>query len=411
VVAGVTVLTGPGIVVAVVLMALFTVINILGVATLAKSNNAITVWKVAIPFLAVIALVILSFNASNFTAAGGFAPFGIQGILSAISTGGIIFAYLGFEQATQLGGETRNPGRNIPLAIIGAMLIGVVMYILLQVAFLGALHPAELTNGWGQLSFSGAAGPFAGLATAVGAGWLATLLYIDAAVSSGGTGLIYTASSSRLSFAMARNRYIPSVFGILSERGVPVVSIIFSFIIGCIMFLPFPGWQDLVGFITSAAVMAYATVPLAFGAIRRQERDLERPFKLPAGEVLAPTAFMAANLIIYWTGWTLIWKLLITIALGFMLLAVVQGTNRTERTLEWRGASWLWPYLIGMAVISYLGAFGGGAGVIPFGWDVLVVAVFSIVIYALAMSVRLTPEEVWRHVADAGEEVDEELAV
>ncbi len=146
-----TVLTGPGIVVTVVLMALFTVINILGVASLAKSNNAITVWKVGIPFLAILALMILSFNASNFTAAGGFAPFGIQGILSAVSTGGIIFAYLGFEQVIQLGGETRNPGRNIPLAIIGAMLIGVVMYIGLQVAFLGALQPSELENGWAQL--------------------------------------------------------------------------------------------------------------------------------------------------------------------------------------------------------------------------------------------------------------------
>jgi len=70
----VTVLTPIGIVVAVVLMALFTVINILGIGQLAKSNNAITVWKVAIPLLAIIALMILSFNASNFTAAGGFAP-------------------------------------------------------------------------------------------------------------------------------------------------------------------------------------------------------------------------------------------------------------------------------------------------------------------------------------------------
>jgi amino acid transporter len=160
--------------------------------------------------------------------------------------------------------------------------------------------------------------------------------------------------------------------------------------------------------------MAYATVPLAFGAMRRQARDVERPFKLPAGEVLAPAAFMAANLIIYWTGWTVIWKLLITIALGFVLFAVAQATNRTERTLGWRAASWLWPYLVGMAVISYLGPFGGGAGVIPFGWDVLVVAIFSITIYALAMSVRLTPEEVRRHVADASEEaeeVEEELAV
>jgi len=412
--AGVTVLTGPGIVVAVVLMALFTVINILGVATLAKFNNAITVWKVAIPFLAVIVLMILSFNAPNFTAAGGFAPFGIQGILSAISTGGIIFAYLGFEQAIQLGGEIRNPQRNIPLAIIGAMIVGVVMYIGLQIAFLGALHPADLKNGWAQLSFPGGAGPFAGIATAVGASWLATLIYIDAAASPGGTGLIYMASSSRVSFAMARNRYIPWVFGYLSERGVPIVGIIFSFMIGCIMFLPFPGWQQLVGFITAGALVGYATVPLAFGAMRRQEPDHPRPFRLPAGEVLAPIAFIAANLLIYWAGWTVIWKLFVAIALGFVLLAVAQATNRSERTLQWKGASWLWPYLIGMAVISYLGTFGEGAGVIPFGLDVVVVTVFSIAIYAFAMTVRLTPEEARRHVAEAreeAEEVDEELAL
>jgi amino acid transporter len=358
--------------------------------------------------------MILSFNASNFTAAGGFAPFGIQGILGTVSAGGIIFAYLGFEQVIQLGGESRNPGRNIPLAIIGAMLIGVVMYIGLQVAFLGALHPAELENGWAQLSFPGAAGPFAGLATSVGAGWLATLLYIDAAVSPGGTGLLYMASNWRLAFAMARNHYIPRQFGYLSERGVPVVSIIFSFLVGCIMFLPFPGWQELVGFITAGAAMGYATVPLAFGALRRQEPNLDRPLKLPAGEVLAPIAFIAANLLIYWAGWTVIWKLFVAIALGFVLLAVARATNRSESPLEWRGASWLWPYLTGMALISYLGTFGEGVGVIPFGWDVLVVAVFSIAIYALAMSVRLKPEEVHRHVADAreeAEEVDEELAV
>jgi amino acid transporter len=285
------------------------------------------------------------------------------------------------------------------------------MYIGLQVAFVGALHPAELKNGWAQLSFQEAAGPFAGLAIAVGAGWLATLLYVDAAVSPGGTGLLYSASSSRVLFAMARHRYVPSVFGILSERSVPIVSIIFSFLVGCAVFLPFPGWQQLVGFITAGAAMGYATVPLAFGALRRQEPDHPRPFRLPAGEVLAPIAFIAANLLIYWAGWTVIWKLFVAIALGFALLAVAQATNRSARSLEWRGASWLWPYLTGMAVISYLGAFGGGLGVIPFGWDVVVVSVFSMAIYALAISVRLAPEEVRRHVAEAREEAEEELAV
>ena len=191
----------------------------------------------------------------------------------------------------------------------------------------------------------------------------------------------------------------------------PVVSIIFAFPIGCIMFLPFPGWQELVGFIVSAAVMGYAVVPLAFGAVRRQEPDHPRPFKLPAGEVLAPVAFIVANLVIYWTGWEILWKLLIAIALGFVLLAIGHIVNPSELTpsLDWRGDSWLWPCLAGMTMISYLGPTDfTGKGVIPFGWDIAVVAAFSLAIYFYAMSVRLTPEEVRRHVADAREETEEE---
>src|SRR5215208_2752761 len=409
---GVTVLTGIGIVISIVLMAVFTVINLIGIRLLAESNNIIMIWKIAIPFLAVIVIMILSFNTSNFTASGGFAPFGIQGVLSAIALGGIIFSYQGFEQAIQLGAETRNPGRNIPLAVIGSMAVGVVLYIALQVAFLGAIDPQEeLKNGWANLSFPGETGPFAGLAVLVGAGWLAVLLYIDAFISPAGTGLIYTASSSRLSFAFARNHYIPRQFGYLSERGVPIVSIIFSFVVGCFMFLPFPGWQQLVGFIISATVIGYAAVPLAFGALRRQEPDHPRPFRLPAGEVLAVLSFIVANLVIYWSYWDVVWRVEVGMAFGLVLLGIGHIANPSELTpnLDWRGGSWLWPYFIGLAVLSYIGPEDfGGIGVIPFGWDVIVVAVFSIAIYYYAMSVRLTTEEVRGHVADAREEAEEE---
>ena len=413
---GTEVLTGPGIVVSVILMAVFTVINLLGVSSLAKSNNVIMVWKIAIPFLAVIVLLIASFNPSNFTAAGGFAPFGLQGIFLSLGLG-IIFAYQGFEQAIQLGGESRNPGRNIPLAVIGSMLIGLVLYIGLQVVFLGALHPAELTNGWANVSFPQDAGPFAGLAIAAGLGWLATLLYIDAFISPAGTGLIYVGSSSRLSFALGRNHYIPRQFGFLTERGIPLVSIIFSFIVGCIAFLPFPSWASLVEFISTATVMGYAAVPLAFGAMRRQEPDHPRPFRLPAGEVVTILAFIAANLVIYWNTWDILWKFYIAIAVGFVLLGIGHLVNPSEMlpTLDWRGASWLLPYLIGMGVLSYLGPTDfAGIGVIPFGIDIVLVAAFSVAIYYFAMSVRLSPEEVRGHVADARDEaemVEEEVAV
>jgi amino acid transporter len=411
---GTEVLTALGIVFSVVLMAVFTIINLLGVGSLAKSNNAIMIWKIAIPFLAVVVLIIVAFNPSNFTAQGGFAPFGITGVLSALGVGGIVFAYQGFEQAIQLGGETRNPGRNIPLAVIGSMVIGVVLYLGLQLAFLGALHPEELKNGWANISFPADAGPFAGIATVVGVGWLATLIYIDAMVSPGGTGLIYIGASSRLSFALGRNHYIPHQFGYLTERGIPIVSIIASFLIGCIAFLPFPAWSALVEFIISATVMGYATVPLALGALRRQEPDHPRPFRLPAAEVVAVAAFVVANLIIYWTGWDVLWRLYIAIAVGFVLLGIGHIVNPSEflPRLDWRGGSWLWPYFIGLGILSYLSPTDfGGTGLLPFGLDIVIVAAFSIGIYYYAMSVRLTPEEVRSHVADAREEAEEEEEV
>ncbi|TML07156.1 MAG: APC family permease [Actinobacteria bacterium] len=113
------------------------------------------------------------------------------------------------------------------------------------------------------MAFNGLAGPFAGLATAVWLGWLAVLLYVDAAVSPGGTGLIYVASSSRLSYALSREGYVWSPLHWLNSKRVPIVGIVLTFVVGVILFLPFPGWQKFVGFITSATVLSYALVPPA----------------------------------------------------------------------------------------------------------------------------------------------------
>jgi hypothetical protein len=65
-------------------------------------------------------------------------PLGLKGVSTAVAAGGVIFAYLGFEQAIQLGGESRNARRNIPLAVVRSTVLGLALYILLQAAFLGA---------------------------------------------------------------------------------------------------------------------------------------------------------------------------------------------------------------------------------------------------------------------------------
>ena len=391
---GATVLTVQGYAIAIVLMAVFTVINVLGVRHLARTNTPLTAWKIAVPLIALIALVVTRFHGANFHAAGGFMPFGFHGVFSAMATGGVIFAYQGFEQAVQLGGESSNPRRNIPIAVLGAFAIGVVVYVLLQVAFLGALDPSNLLHGWTKLAFHGLVGPFAGLATSVGLAWLAILLYVDAAISPGGTALLYTGTSSRVAYALGRNGYVPALFSRLSSRGVPLVSTVVSFAIGVILFLPFPGWQKLVGFITAASALSYGMAPIALASLRLQDPERDRPFKLPFAPVLAPTGFVVANLIVYWSGWSTVWRIMVALAIGFAVFVAyrIGGERGRQPKLDLRSAAWLPPYLTGIAVISYLGRYHG-RNVIPFWWDIAVVAVFSLAIFALALALRLERDQ------------------
>jgi amino acid transporter len=395
-------------------MALFTVLNLYGVSRLARVNTAIVWWKIAIPLVTIVAVAVTQFRGSNFTAGDGFAPDGIHGILSAVATGGVIFAFQGFEQAVQFGGETSNPKRNIPFAVIGSMLIGTVMYVLLQLVFLGGLNPASAKNGWAELSFANDAGPFAGIALGLGIGWLATLLYIDAFVSPAGTGLIYTGSSARLTYGMGRNGYIPHFFDRLNDRGVPWISILFAYGVGMIVFLPFPGWQKLVSFVTSATVIIYSGQCLSVAALRRQLPDVERPFRLPALEVIAPVAFVIANEIVLFAGWTTNWKLLAAVALGFILLGLSNAFRpREERVrLEWAAGVWLIPWLAALGLVSYLSSFEGGQDTLKFGVDMAVTAAIAVIVYIVAMRSRLSPEEARAYFDETDDEVEaDETAV
>jgi amino acid transporter len=402
------ILSAPGYAVAAVLMIAFTLLNLWGVRRLSETNRAVVWWKIAVPVIAIVALIVTQFRTSNFSAGNGFAPAGVKGILEAIATGGVVFAYLGFEQAIQFGGESRDPQRNIPFAVLGSMAIGAVVYIALELAFLGALPRTAALHGWANLSFTNQYGPFAALSSLLGLGWLATVLYIDAFLSPAGTGLIYSGSSARVSYALARNGYIPRRFGELDRRGTPWVSVLFAAAVGMIVFLPFPGWQKLVAFITSASVIIYASQCLSMAAMRHQLPDLERPFRLPGARVLAPIGFVISNLIALFAGWTTDWKLFAAVAIGLALLFVSQITRTaSERVaLDWRSSIWLWPWLIGLALLSYFSSFPGGTDDLHFGVDMGVTAVFSLAIYAFAMSRRLPDDVARERLASGADELE-----
>jgi len=405
--------TGVGFILTIILMAIFVAVNFLAMRIFARVNNVITWWKVAVPVLAIIVLL-TQWHSGNFTAGGtGFMPGGIKALFGALPAAGIIFAYSGFEQCDQLAGEIKNPGRNLPRAIVISVLIGTAIYCLLQVAFIVALPPAMLASHGGLIGLSCPetgtcnpsiaelnAGPFAAVALFAGLGWLAHILRIDAFVSPSGTGLIYTTGTSRVSYGLARNRYAPQIFGRVSRNGIPWVGLIGAFLIGLLFLLPFPSWHSLVGLITGASVLMYAGAPLSLGAFRRQLPDADRPYRMQAAWFLAPAAFVVSDLLIYWSGFEVIWKLGIVLVIGYVLIGISMAFDPQRPPLDWKSAVWLPAWLIGMGLISWQGQYSGGGvappvntGHIGFWWDMLIVAGFSLAIYYWAMYTRLPREE------------------
>ena len=90
------------------------------------------------------------FHPGNFSNFGGFAPNGWSSVLTAIATSGVIFAFNGFQSPVNLAGEAKNPNKTVPRAVLGSILIAGVIYVLLQMAFIGAVKP-------GMVSMVGAA--------------------------------------------------------------------------------------------------------------------------------------------------------------------------------------------------------------------------------------------------------------
>ncbi|MGT2462173.1 APC family permease [Sinomonas atrocyanea] len=390
-------LTPIGLVIAAISLLLFTMVNLMGAKWLSDSNIGVVIWKTAVPILTVVVITALLFHPGNFSAGGGFAPNGFHGIFAALPLG-VVFALQGFEQAAQMAGEARDPKKDVAKAIITAMAIGAVVYILLEVAFIGAVDPANILTNWDKPLGAGAFGPYYDLALAAGAGWLAIVLLIDAVVSPFGTGLVYIGTSARISYALGEDDALPPWLTAVSKRGVPWGSILLAFGVGLIALLPFPSWQALVGLVTDATAIMYAFAPVSLAALMRQHAGREHPYRLPWPKVLMPFGFVAANLIIYWSGFESTWKILTAVLLGRIIFEIAlhrSKTLKTRRDLDWRAASWIWPWLIGLVVLGLLGRYGKGSlSILPEWVDIAFVVAFALLIFYYAIGLAMKPEDI-----------------
>ncbi len=393
-------LNGTGLAVAVVLMILFTAMNFGGAKFLSDSNIVVVVWKTAVPFLAIAVVAWLQFNPRNFHAGGGFLPFGFHGVFAAL-TGGVVFGLQGFEQAVQLAGEARDPQKDLSRAILTAMAIGAVLYALLQFVMIGALEPVNISKGWSMPLGTDPSdyGAWYTLALALGAAWLAKILLVDAVISPAGTGVVYVATSARLSYALGEEREMPTMLARTNERGVPANSILVAAVVGTLAFGPFKSWNALVAVVTAATAIMYAFAPLSLAALHRVDPDRPRSYRVPLPGILLPAAFCCANLLMYWGGFDTTWKLTVAMLLGLAIFGGGAWGMKTGAQRFLRHAIWMVPWFAGHVLIGYYGRYGGGTNAIPDWLDVAIVLAFSLVIFYWAISLSLTQELAAKEVA------------
>ncbi|VVC76973.1 Aspartate-proton symporter [Aquicella siphonis] len=388
---GVVSLTPWGYLWASILMVSLCLVNVLSYRGLMRFNFILFVFKFSVILLTIFTLLNTRFNSANFsgTLSAAGSPEGWKAILSAVATAGIVLAFNGFKSGVELAGETRKLAIAIPLSTAGSVVACLLLYIGLQICFIGALDPSSIQNGWQNLNYTGDIGPFVGLAAALGLFWLLKLLYVNSVVSPLGAGLIYVTATARILYAMSRMGYVPKFLSRLNNQRFPVWAIAVNFVFGMLSFLPLPGWQAMVNFLISAMVITYAMGPVALMCLRYSLPDKERPFRLPFANLICPFAFYCCNLFSYWTGWETISKLGIVLFIGFLIFGVsyARGNVKIEKR-DLKTSLWLVPYLAGIIIMSYLGSFGG-VGLIPFGWDFLVMALFSLIIFQLAVQSRV----------------------
>ena len=400
-------LNAAGSIVAAVLMLIFCVINLVGAKFLSESNTGLVIWKTAVPLLTVVLLMMLSFNPGNFVAGGGFLTMGWHGVFSALPIG-VVFALQGFEQATQMAGEAENPQRDVAKAIILAMAIGGAIYLLLEVAFIGALKPENLLHDWSNpLGLSGddalqaKYGPYYSIFMSLGLVWMAVVIVIDAIISPFGTGLIYIGTTARISYALGLPRAMTAVSG----RGVPWIAVLVASVIGYLILLPRgQGWQQQVSVVTGATAFMYAFAPISLRVLNVIDPKRPHPYRAPLPGVLLPFGFACGSLLIYWGGWDATWKIILCLLFGAVLYAIAGFGFRSKAVdtsnVRWTSAIWMSVWLGGLALLSFLGNFGDSDSVpmnprhyLPADWDSLIVLVFAIAVFYLAISMPQPAEK------------------
>ena len=374
-----------GLIAVYIIIAIFSLLNYWSVKLLTSFTSLISVFKLGVPILTIIMLIVSGFDTGNYGhSIGTFMPYGSAPIFAATTTSGIIFSFNAFQTIINMGSEIKNPEKNIARGIVISLTLSAILYIVLQSTFITSMPSSMLhEHGWSGINFNS---PFADMAILLGLNWLAILLYMEAVVSPFGTGVSFVAVTGRVLRAMEENGHIPKFLGKINKKyNIPRVAIAFNAIISMVMVTLFRDWGTLAAVISTATLVAYLTGPTTVISLRKMAPKMTRPFKANILKFMAPLSFVLASLAIYWAMWPTTAEVILIIILGLPIFFFYEYKMNWKNTKKQIGGSlWIIIYLIVLAFLSFIGSKEfKGLNWIHYPWDFLVIVIVALIFYQL----------------------------
>lgn len=273
-----------------------------------------------------------SLPAAPSTGLGGYFPFGWSGMVGGAAF--IFFAYIGFDAVSTAAEEAKNPGKDLPFAIIVSLIVCTALYIVV-VAILNGMVPFNQLN---------VAYPIAFALNHVGLAWAGVVISFGAIAGLTTVLLVSMFGQTRVFYAMSRDALIPPLFVKLHRTwGTPWVSqIVFGFFIAAAgAFFPI----GILGSLTNmGTLVAFVLVSIAVPVLRYRHPDFKGSFQVPLGPYLLPilSAVTALGLIFYlkvgnplvWGFFPLVWLWYLIWLVAGLAFYFLYGRNKSTLALE-----------------------------------------------------------------------------
>ncbi len=245
---------------------------IAGVRQSARSNTVMVITKLAV-LVFFLVVGVTAFTADNFS---DFAPNGFSGIESAAAL--IFFAYIGFDAVSTGSEECKNPSRDLPIAIVGSLLIATTLYILVSVVAVGALPADQLAGQDAPLAVA--------LSEGAGISWGADIVAFGALVAITSVVLTILYGQTRVAYSMCRDGLLPQRLGRIWERTRTPVILTLVFAIPIAILAAFVPLAEIAELVNIGTLFAFFIVNVAVIWLRRTKPDLERGFRVPGVPVV-----------------------------------------------------------------------------------------------------------------------------